>query len=566
MIDQHQIDEILEKNNIVDVINSYIPLKKSGSNYKARCPFHDEKTASFTVSERKQIFKCFGCGKGGNVIHFVQEYEKLSFFEALKKMAVRAGIVLQTSAIQTKKQNRKDLIYQIYKLAGAFFEDNLFERGDYALKYLSERKFSNDTIRKFHLGYSLNSYNALRNNLIKNDINEKILASTGLFTSNGNDLFRDRLMFPIHDRAGKIVAFGGRIMHEDNSVGKYVNSPTTEIYTKGNELYGLFLTKNIIHEKKSALICEGYTDFLRLYENGYRNIVASLGTSLTEGQIKLLSHFTENFYLIYDGDKAGIKAAVRAAVEVMKQSLNAFIIVLPDEADPDNYLQENSVEDLNKLIFKARTLPEFLFEDELLELDKKGKLDILLNGLRDLDDEISKELQIKQIGEIFGISERAIHNQIKSNWKKKPEIIEKKLDFFEDEKNLLCLILDDKLLYKNVAQEIDSTYFFSDAYRSIYKIVQEYIEEMGQISMLIDKAVDEQQKKIISELLIADVPNVAAKDLINNLKLRKYKHELKTIDARIRNNQDPNKLYKKKIELKKKIRQLDKKIVSKTLY
>ncbi len=567
-MDERLIDEIIEKNNIVDVIGKYFPLKKTGSNFKARCPFHDEKTASFVVSEKKQIFKCFGCGKGGNVIHFVQEYEKLSFYEALKKLAARVGIVLQQSKVDTKKRNRRDLIYSIYKLAGDFFADNLFKHGDFALQYLSERGFSNDTIQKFQIGFALDSFTALRNYLLKNNINEKILPNTGLFTQNGRDLFRNRLMFPIHDHTGKTVAFGGRILHEDQEGGKYVNSPTTEIYTKGNELYGLFLTKYEIQKKDAVLISEGYTDFLRLYEKGFVNSTASLGTSLTDGQIRLLNRYTNNFYILYDGDKAGRNAAVRAAGNVIKQGGKAYLVLLPDDADPDSFLQENDPAELQNLIEKATTLPKFLQDDSSLNMETRAKLDTLIEILNKIDDEISKELFIKEISEIFGISEHAIRSKIRPKRKKADTKTTQNLvlNRFEEERNLICLLLNNKFLYKNVAQEIDSTYFFSDEYRNIYKLMQEHIEDMKQISTLLDMTEDDLIKNDITELMMLQTPDIAVEELIKNLKLRKYQTELKDINKRILENPKDRELFSQKNELRKKILMLDKKIVRRTLY
>ena len=239
-MERSQIDRILELNNIIDVIGSYFPLKKSGSNYKALCPFHQEKTPSFLVSEKKQIFKCFGCGKSGNVITFVQEYEKLSFMETIKKLAARVGITISESPQAKKKHSRVELIYKVYELADFYFRKNLEQHGSFARNYLKEREITEKTIEEFGIGYALNSRNGLMNYLRKNQINEKILPRTGLFgqgESGVYDIFRERLMFPIHNTAGRVVAFGGRLLHEDQKGGKYINSPTTEIYTKGEELY-----------------------------------------------------------------------------------------------------------------------------------------------------------------------------------------------------------------------------------------------------------------------------------------------------------------------------------------
>ncbi|MDO9576536.1 MAG: DNA primase [Candidatus Cloacimonadales bacterium] len=570
-MDQRQIDEVLERNNIVDIIGSYFPLKKTGSSYKARCPFHDEKTASFVVSEKKQIFKCFGCGKGGNAIHFVQEYEKISFFEALKKLAEKAGIVMQQTAFTKQKSSKRDLIYKIYELAGHFFEDNLYNHGDFALDYLKKRNISENTIRKFQIGFALDSFNALRNALIKNSINEQIIPQTGLFTSNGRDLFRQRLMFPIHDHSGKIIAFGGRILLEGQEGGKYVNSPTTEIYTKGNELYGLFLTKYEIQKKDFVLICEGYTDFLRLFESGFTNSVASLGTSLTDGQINLLSRFTHNYYIVYDGDKAGRKAAVRAAGNVIKAGHKAHLVDLPENDDPDTFLMNNETDDFQALIDTAKTLPNFLFEDKSLIMDEREKLDTFIDILTEMNDQIAKELLVREISEVFKISVQAISSRIRK--KRNPTGSTNRnpnsgmaLDKFGDEKNIIREILNNIISYKKVAQELDSSYFFSDVYSKIFKLLQEHLEDMAQVSALIDLTDDIVVQNTIAELIMSDAPNVAVEELINDLKLRKYQKELKNINSRILENPQDMELTSKKKELKKMILTLNKKIVRNTLY
>ncbi|MDA3813400.1 MAG: DNA primase [Candidatus Cloacimonetes bacterium] len=445
-MDQHVIDEIIERNDIVDVINSYIPLKKTGSNFKARCPFHDEKTASFVVSPKKQIYKCFGCGKGGNVITYVQEFEKISFPEALRKLAARAGITVKQTMQSKGKDSKRDLIYKIYELTTGYFSKNLIEHGSSALEYLAERDIKDETTKKFKLGFALNSYGGLRNYLLKNDINEKILASTGLFTSNNNDLFRERIMFPIHSSAGKVVAFGGRKLHDSQSGGKYVNSPTTDIYTKGNELYGLFDTKYTISKKDQALICEGYTDFLRLYENGYTNCVASLGTSLTDSQISILRRFTENIYMLYDGDSSGRKAAVRAAGKILGKGCNVKIIGLPEEDDPDSYIRNNGATSMQDMIDIAKPLAEFLKDDEVIGVDKKGKLSVLFDILNEIEDEVAQELLIQDIAETYGLSGHAVASKIRKKrrtFNKESEVTEVlKTEQFREEREIILLIIN----------------------------------------------------------------------------------------------------------------------------
>jgi len=569
-MDQHVIDEIIERNDIVDVISSYIPLKKTGSNFKARCPFHDEKTASFVVSPKKQIYKCFGCGKGGNVITFVQEFEKISFPEALRKLAARAGITV-TQAIGSKsKDSKRDLIYKIYEIATGYFYKNLIEHGNNALEYLIERDIKDETIKKFKLGFALNSYGGLHNYLLKNDINEKILATTGLFTSKNNDLFRERIMFPIHSSSGKVVAFGGRKLYENQSGGKYVNSPTTDIYTKGNELYGLFDTKYTISKKDNALICEGYTDFLRLYESGFTNSVASLGTSLTDSQISILSRFTENIYMLYDGDSSGRKAAVRAAGKILGKGLNVKIIGLPKTDDPDSYIRNNGATSMQEMIDKAKPLAEFLKDDEVIGVDKKGKLSVLFDILNEIEDEIAQELLIQDIAETFGLSEHAVSSKIRKkrrSFKKETEGTEiSEIEHFTEERAIILLIINNELLYKKVAQEIDLSYFLTEKYRKIYKIISEHIEDMGNIPALISKIDEEDTRNMLTELSMSDIPTQTIDDAIIALKTRKFHIDLKIINAEILNDPTNMDLFTKKNELKREILKINKKVVRRTLY
>ncbi|MBT5419997.1 MAG: DNA primase [Candidatus Cloacimonetes bacterium] len=569
-MDQHLIDEILERNDIVDVINSYIPLKKTGSNFKARCPFHDEKTASFVVSPQKQIYKCFGCGKGGNVITYVQDFEKISFPEALRKLASRAGITVKQSMQSKNKDSKRDLIYKIYELTTGFFYKNLVEHGSSALEYLAERDITDETIKKFNLGFALDSFGGLRNYLLKNDINEKILPTTGLFTAKNTDLFRDRIMFPIHSASGKVVAFGGRKLNEDKLGGKYINSPTTDVYTKGNELYGLFDTKYTISKKDHVLICEGYTDFLRLYENGYTNSVASLGTALTDSQISVLSRFTENIYMLYDGDGSGRKAAIRAAGRVLGKGCNVKIIGLPEEHDPDSYIRNNGAASMQKMIDKAKPIAEFLKDDDVIGVDKKGKLSVLFDILNEIEDEVAQELLIQDITETFGLSGHAVSSKIRKKrrtFKKEQETTEvPKMEQFTEERDIILLIINNQSLYKKVAQEIDSSYFLTEKYRKIYKIMSEQIEDMDNIPALISKIMEEDIRNLLTELSMSDPPAQTIDDAIIALKTRKLHLDLRALNSEIVNDPTNRELFVKKSELKKEILKINKKVVRKTLY
>jgi DNA primase len=570
-MDSSLIDHIRENNDIVDVIGSYFPLKKTGNNYKARCPFHDEKTASFVVSEKKQIYKCFGCGAAGNVISFVMEYEKISFIEAMKKLASRAGITIPNSkqGIAPEKTDKRDILYKIYQLTATHFQNNLRQHGTVAMEYLRSRQISEETIEKFGLGYALNSYGSLKNYLIKQNINTNILAESGLFGKSNKgayDLFRHRLMFPIQDINGKVVAFGGRILDENQQGGKYVNSPTNMIYLKGNELYGLFQTRYSINRKDFALICEGYTDFLRLYEKGFDNVVASLGTALTEKQVRLLGRYTSKFYLLYDGDKAGKKAAVRGATNVIKEGFTPKIVTLPSSEDPDSFLLHNDPSELQKLIDKAETLPSFLQDDQLLGLSDKEKLVQLIDVVNQIDDEVSVEFFVKEVSEVFQVSEHAIFSKMQKAPRQNQENRSQKFELrkFTEERDLLKKILHEDS-NKKFAQIVDSTYFLSDLYKKIYELIESNPDKLDNVAALLDLTEDKQVQKTIAELIMDEPSSAPMEQIIIDLEVRKYEKELEEVIAKLLKSPEP-KLIQKKIELKRKISALSGKVVNKTLF
>jgi len=569
-MDKDTINRILELTDIVELIGSYFPLKKTGTNYKALCPFHQEKTPSFVVSEKKQIYKCFGCGKAGNAISFVMEYEKLSFPEAIKKLAQRVGIVLKSDKTSPQKKSKKELIYKIYKLSNAFFQDNLKNYGGIAQNYLQERNIGKETIIKFELGYALDSFGGLKNYLLKNQINEKILPLTGLF-SEGNkgwyDTFRNRLMFPIRSVNGKVVAFGGRVLADDQKGGKYINSPTTPIYTKGRELYGLDKTRFEIAKLDEAIICEGYTDLLRLYEFGFKNCVASLGTSLTDQQINLLSRYAGRAVVLYDGDLAGRKAAFRAGSNLLKADIKARIAEIPEGNDPDSFLVKQGRDALKKLITTAPDLINFLKNDAVMKLDMKAKLELLVEVLNDLNDKMGQELLIKQIADIFSISERALLERIKpvSIISSKNQMKQKYIRYGE-ERELLKHILTKPEMFKKVAQELDSSYFLFKIYSEIYEELIKHKMETERLATFLEEIKKEDVRTAIAELAMEEIEDENFSDLLKVVKLRKLKFDLKQINKGLLQDPENKELKNTKHELRRKIINLDNKVVTKTLY
>ncbi len=571
MIEQSVIDRIRTANNIIDVINTYLPLRKAGSNYKACCPFHDEKTASFTVSERKQIFKCFGCGKSGNVITFVRDYEHISFYEALKKLGKRTGINIEFSEGGKHVPAEKELIYSAYEAANDFFRENFKENESVGKKFLRERMLSAETAEKFSLGYALNSYGGLRNYLFKKGINPEIMKKTGLFGgNNGNeyDIFRNRIIFPIHGKNSKICAFGGRIVSPDQQGGKYINSPTTSIYTKGNELYGFYHTKYDIAKMKEVIICEGYMDFLRVFENGITNCCAALGTALTDKQIAIISRFTENMIIMFDGDKAGTKAAIRAASNVIRLGFNGKIVELPEGEDPDSFLKHNSADNLKSLAENSLSLPEFLFKNINLGINVKDKLAMLTETLNQITDEISRELFANETAELFKVSVKSLLATSR-NQSKKPYIYD--VDFKErdrniEEKYLLKAIINNTENIDHIIKEIDESFFFSEKYAKIFKFFVENHKKIADISQIFGNENVNIDKKIIAELSVEESENIETDKVIAQLKLRKLKHELNDVNRKIIKDPENIEYYVIKKNIQKKLREFSNTVVKKSLF
>ena len=357
-IDEQTIERIRQSADIADVIGDYVSLKKKGANLWACCPFHGEKSPSFSVSPAKGIYKCFGCGKAGDSIRFIMDIEGLGYGEALRHLAKKYGIEIQESVLtdeQMLAQNERESLLIVLNYAKNYFQDNLFKHEEgqsIGYPYFKERGFSDKTINTFELGYSLEGWDAFTKEALKNGYSLDILAKAGLTilkeneqTANPNaqksfDRFRNRVTFPIHNVAGKVIAFGARILKADKSQAKYLNSPETEVYHKSNVLYGIFQAKNAIRTKDVCYLVEGYTDVISLHQAGIENVVASSGTSLTTEQIRLIGRFTQNITVLYDGDSAGIKASLRGMDMILEEGLNVKLVVFPEGEDPDSYVQK----------------------------------------------------------------------------------------------------------------------------------------------------------------------------------------------------------------------------------
>jgi DNA primase len=350
MIPQETVDKIIETARVEEVVGDFVHLKKRGTSLIGLCPFHNEKTPSFNVSVTKGIYKCFGCGKGGDSVRFVMDHEKYSYPEALKYLAQKYQIEIaevENTPEEQANNNRRESLYIVSAWAAKFFQEQLWESEEgktIGLSYFKERGFRDDIVKKFELGYSPEDWDALIQKAIKEGFKEEFLEETGLSVRNDKgktyDRFRGRVMFPIHKFTGRVIGVGGRTLKNDKSVPKYVNSPESDIYHKSSVLYGLFQAKKAIRDEDNCFLVEGYADVLSVQQAGIENVVASSGTSLTTEQIRLIGRFTKNITILYDGDAAGIKASLRGLDMILEEGLNVKVVSFPEGHDPDSYAQE----------------------------------------------------------------------------------------------------------------------------------------------------------------------------------------------------------------------------------
>ncbi len=447
MIDQITIDRILNTADLVEVVSEFVTLRKRGINYIGLCPFHNERTPSFSVSPAKGICKCFSCGKGGNVVHFIMEHEQMNYYEALRFLAKKYNIEIQERELSDEEKEARSIRESMFIVNGFaldYFHNALLQTNEgksVGLAYLRKRGFRDDTISKFKLGYGLDQYDAFATEALSKGYDKEYLLKTGLcFPSNHNnqllDRFRGRVIFPVHSISGKVVAFGGRILSSDNKkLAKYVNSPESEIYHKSNELYGIFFAKRAMVKEDCCYLVEGYTDVISMNQAGVENVVSSSGTALTPGQIRLIRRFTPNVTVLYDGDKAGIKASVRGIDMLLKEGMNVKAVLLPLGEDPDSFAQKhNSTEfrdyiktnEVDFIRFKTNILIEDAADDPI----KRAQLITeIVDSISVIPDAIVRSVYIKETSNLLRIGEKVLVSEVA---KRKRKEVEKR---FYDQKN-----------------------------------------------------------------------------------------------------------------------------------
>ena len=446
MIDSQTIERIQDTAQIVDVVSDFVTLRRRGVNFVGLCPFHDDRTPSFYVSPAKNICKCFACGEGGSSVHFIMKHEQLSYYEALKFLARKYNIEVvekELTSEEKQAQSDRDSMFILNEFARDYFVKKLHgdpEGKAIGLSYFKERGFRDDIIKKFQLGYSLEQRDAFSEEAQRAGYRRDYLLKTGLSAGGENnspliDRFRGRVIFPVHTLSGKVVAFGGRILKKAENTGKYVNSPESEIYSKSNELYGIYFSKSAIVKADKCFLVEGYTDVLSMHQAGIENVVASSGTALTHGQIRMIHRFSENITVLYDGDAAGIKAALRGIDLLLEDGMNVRVVLLPEGEDPDSFARKQNAEKFNRFIdeheqdfirFKTNLLLDEVGNDPI---KKAGLITNIVQSIALIPDNIKRSVYIQDTATLLNTREDVVIaavNKIRiRNYEKKKEQREK---------------------------------------------------------------------------------------------------------------------------------------------
>ena len=578
-IPEEKIEEIRIASDIYEVISGYMALSKTGKNYKGLCPFHQEKTPSFVVSTEKQMFHCFGCGLGGNVFSFLMKHENISFPESVLFLARRYGIQIKVPhGIEGEKfVEKKELLYKVNDLAYKFFKRALREtpEGKKALEYLKKRDISDDLVENFGIGYTLPDWDLLVKYLEKNRFSKEVLVESGLAILRENksglyDRFRSRIIFPIFDTRGRIMGFGGRNL--DKSLPKYINSPETLIYKKGENLYGLHIAREKIKSEGYCIITEGYIDVITAHKFGFVNCVASLGTALTEKQLRIIKGLTEKIIFVYDSDKAGINAVIRAWEGVLKTGLSGKVVVLPEGEDPDSFLRSKGGEAFNSLVKNSRDIGEYVIDRSIEGYN--------LNTISDRSQALTKVINILEpvlclikfadyssyMVSKLGIKDELLYDAIKYDKKKditsipfKEEALKSKLDSLET--HLVQLMLVSKEMAVKILDNISPDDFEEPLFK---KIVSEIAslrkgKEDFEPNMVLNRLNDEKTTGLISTVLLNDeyLEDIekAGSDCIKGMQKRRIQKMLSIIEnelksAQMKGNENIlNELLEKKYKL-----------------
>jgi DNA primase len=532
LISQNTIQQILSRIDIVEVVGSFVKLKRRGANYLGNCPFHHEKTPSFTVSPAKEIFKCFGCGKSGNTISFLMEHEKLSYVEALKWLANRYNVEVEETEVSPEKklaQQTSESLFIINQFAQQFYVKQLFETEDgqnIGLAYLKERGFTEETIKKFGLGYAPNQRDAFASEALSRQYNAELLQKAGLVVERQGqwvDNYRDRIVFPIHNNSGKVIGFGARLIKSNDKAPKYINTPENELYIKSKILYGTYFARHAIDRADECLLVEGYTDVTSLHQAGIENAVASGGTSLTQDQLRLIKKYTKNLTIIYDGDAAGVKAAMRGLDMALEESLNVKLVLIPDKEDPDSYVKKLGANAFkNFILHNKKDFILFQTEVSLKEAgtDANKKAEVVnqiaetISKIDKTEDFTKQQDYIRQSSQLLNIDETGFTNLVNKFIRNRISLQENKLPFGEA-----------KAIEENARKAADTNY--SD--QTFNLLFKDDLQEREIARILLEHGYKKwDASHLVAEHVLAELPE---EDLIDNETVIKFIHTYRQVLA-----------------------------------
>ncbi len=577
-IPEYLIDRIRESTDIVDIISRYVAIKKQGRNYKGICPFHTEKTPSFTVSPDKQIFYCFGCGAGGNVFNFLMRYEKSTFLEAVKKLAEETGIELPKFQEDQKQISEYDRLLRANQFAADLYQKLLKDNWSGLSNYLENRGLSQQTLSFFKIGYVPNKWDSLYSEVQAKKMSLDPFIKSGLIlqsekdSSRKYDRFRNRLMFPIHNMSGRIVAFGGRALADDPKAPKYLNSPETPIYKKSQLLFGLYFAKEWIRQEDHAIFVEGYMDYLQLFQNGIKNVTATSGTALTDEHAKLIRRHTKKVVLCYDADSAGINAALRGGQILFQNDLDVQILILPEGEDPDSFVKNQGASAFYALLNEAQDF--FNFKLNHLS-EKSGKENIsqktavvneLIDSLAPHPDSLKQNFYINILSEKFSLQENTLLSELQKkkkiynrrerklsqDQKKTPEISKSLLKLtgaWGAEKDIIILLLNHFKEVKGfVFKILDSDDFLNDEFRKVYNVIESHQETNPEdlIHLVISTVEDEKILSLLTADLLKEIQNPERylNDCIEIIKTTRHKNRIDYLRQQLKQYSPQDNEYK----------------------
>lgn len=549
------IDRVRDAANIVDVISQYLDLRKRGQNFVGLCPFHNDTRPSLYVSPAKEIYKCFACGAGGNVFTFLTEYDKIGFVDAVKQLGDKYGIEVRLSgAVQAKDYFTK--LYEIHDYAANYFHKRLFsDEGKKVIKYLTERGLTTDTIKKFKIGLTSTGWGDLLNKVKAQNYTNDIIEKSGLFTKTDKgifDRFRNRIVFPISNHSGKVIAFGGRAL-DKNEPAKYLNSPDTPLYHKSDVLYGMHLSRQAIREQGAVFLVEGYMDFIQLYQAGIENVVAASGTALAERHVQQIKKFTNRVFLTYDGDQAGTDAAIRAGYLLYQGGVEPLIVEVPAGIDPDDWIMENGAEALLQGAKSAVSLIDFQISsknvEKLSSAEQSQFVNNILFAIAGIGDSIIRNSILKNISQRLQIDENELLQRLKREQNRQRTRVqydntdeEQPLEFsslIQKAQLILVKLLasDDPQIRQVVRDNIDLTLFNESVLKKLAEILLPLYDEI-KFSSIVDQFDNKQERELVTKLLMEDKPQespeIEVADCMQVLKSYPIKEKIKATRFKIR--------------------------------